>query len=82
MRHVAPGAKTILLPAEVYLDELDAHWPAFDALLQAARGLRPEELLVAPFTRQRFEERRSVAVQDEPGLQRLGLSGTVSAADA
>src|SRR4051794_16747241 len=79
--YVAPGAGVVELPAEVYRDDLDRHWPLFDDLFRRARDWRPDVLLVAPFQWTRFEERLADELRDIPGLRRAGMSGRLYAGD-
>src|SRR3712207_3216204 len=55
--YVAPGAATLVLPGEVYRDDLDQHWETFADLFREAREWRPGALLVAPYQWTRFEEK-------------------------
>src|SRR5215207_3529842 len=53
---VAPGAKTIVLPREVY-GGVAENWSAFADVVQQCRAASPETLLIAPYQWTEFEER-------------------------
>src|SRR2546430_2604399 len=57
VRYVAPGARTLVLPMEVYRDDIDSHWNEFPEVFAAARAFAPDALVIAPFQWTRFEER-------------------------
>jgi len=82
IEYVAPGAATIVLPTEVYRDDLEQHWPLFAELFAAARDFQPDALLVAPFQWTQFEERLSDELKDLAApLRRFGMSGRLYAGD-
>ena len=54
--YVAPGAGTLVLPAEPYRDDIAEHWDDFRDLFQSARDYRPDVLLVAPYRWTQFDE--------------------------
>jgi ADP-heptose:LPS heptosyltransferase len=82
IEYVAPGAATLLLPTEVYRDDLDQHWPLFTDLFNAARAFQPDALLVAPFQWTQFEERLSDELEGLPSpVCRYGMSGRMYAGD-
>ena len=81
MPYVAPGAGTLVLPAEVYRDDLESQWGLFGELFRAAREWRPDVLLVAPFRWTKFEEKLADELRDVPGLRRVGMSGRLYAGD-
>ncbi len=72
VRHVAPGARIIEIPYEVYAHDLPDHWHRFNQLFDAARASVPNAYIVAPYRWTLFDER----LADElPGVKRFGLSG-------
>src|SRR4051794_11671764 len=79
--YVAPGASTLVLPTEVYRDDLEHHWDLFVDLFAAAREWRPDALLVAPFQWTKFEEELADRLADLPGLRRIGMAGRLYAGD-
>ena len=79
VRHVAPGARTVVLPAEVYADDVDRHWDRFESTFQAARDFNPDVLLVAPYRWTQFEERLARVLADN--VRRVGMSGHLYAGD-
>ncbi len=82
IEYVAPGAASILLPTEVYRDDLEQHWRLFDDVFVAARSFQPEALLVAPFQWTQFEERLSEELKPlARPLHRFGMSGRLYAGD-
>jgi ADP-heptose:LPS heptosyltransferase/SAM-dependent methyltransferase len=79
VRHVAPAAQTLLLPAEVYAGDDADHWARFDATFRAAADFAPDALLVAPYRWTLFEEKLSAAL---PGsVKRIGMSGHLYGGD-
>jgi len=76
--YVAPGAKLVTLPFEVYRDDLPLNWEKFDELFKEARAFAPELLLVAPFRWTLFEEKLADEV---PNVVRYGMSGRLYAGD-
>jgi ADP-heptose:LPS heptosyltransferase/SAM-dependent methyltransferase len=78
-RHVAPGARTVVLPAEVYADDVEQHWEQFEGTFRAAREFAPDVLLVAPYRWTPFEERLAAALPT--GVRRVGMSGHLYSGD-
>ena len=79
---VAPGARTLVLPREVYAADVDERWAEFEPLAAAARDASPDLLLVAPYQWTRFEERLADALRSGvPGLTVAGMSGRLYAGD-
>lgn len=75
---VAPGARVLELPFEVYRDDLPGHWDLFLEVFGAARDFAPEALLVAPYQWTLFEEK----LADElPGVPRYGMNGRLYPGD-
>jgi ADP-heptose:LPS heptosyltransferase/SAM-dependent methyltransferase len=79
VKQVAPGARTVVLPAEVYADDVDRHWEMFAETVRAARAFAPDVLLVAPYRWTLFEERLSATLPAE--VRRIGMSGHLYAGD-
>jgi len=79
-RLIAPEAKVLVLPREVY-GPVDDGWADFEPLVAAARDGSPELLLIAPYQWTRFEERLAAALRDLPGLQVVGMSGRLYGGD-
>ena len=76
--YVAPQAKVLTLPTEVYRDDLPRHWDQFQELFETVRKLEPDALLVAPFRWTLFEEK----LADElPRIPRYGMSGRLYTGD-
>jgi ADP-heptose:LPS heptosyltransferase len=57
VRHVAPGARVLELPYEVYAHDLAANWGRLGGLFDEARAFAPDALLVAPYRWTAFDER-------------------------
>jgi len=72
VRYVAPGARVLVLPYSPYAPDLDEHWPAFEAVLEEAKGFAPDLYLVAPFQWTRFEQRLGERLA---GVDRLAMTG-------
>ena len=79
VRYVAPSARTLVLPAEVYADDVAGHWDQFEDIFRAARDFGPDALLVAPYRWTQFEETLSQALPDD--VKRIGMSGHLYAGD-
>jgi ADP-heptose:LPS heptosyltransferase/SAM-dependent methyltransferase len=79
VRYVAPSARTLVLPGEVYSNDLGARWEEFEGVFAAAREFGPDVLLVAPYRWTLFEERLSEALPGE--VRRVGMSGHLYAGD-
>ncbi|HEX8916341.1 MAG TPA: glycosyltransferase family 9 protein, partial [Humisphaera sp.] len=78
---VAPGARVVVLPREVY-GGVDEHWADFAPAVAAAREFSPDLLLVAPYQWTRFEERLAEALRAElPSLRVVGMTGRLFAGD-
>ncbi len=78
---VAPGARILLLPIEVYRDDIDAYWSEFTTLWDAARQFRPDVTLIAPYQWTRFEERLVDEVRAGGPTRAIGMRGHVYAGD-
>ncbi len=79
---IAPATPTILLPTEVYRDDLEEHWPLFDETFRGARDFQPDMLLVAPYQWTQFEERLSDELRHLIApVRRIGMSGRLYAGD-
>ena len=76
--YVAPGAKRIVLPEEVYRDDLPAHWEKFAQTFAAARAFEPDLLVIAPFQWTLFEEKLA---EELPGVRRIGMNGRLYRGD-
>ena len=76
--YVAPGARFLTLPFEVYRDDLPHHWQKFDELFREAQAFAPHTLLVAPFRWTLFEEKLA---EELPGVAVYGMSGRLYAGD-
>jgi ADP-heptose:LPS heptosyltransferase/glycosyltransferase involved in cell wall biosynthesis/SAM-dependent methyltransferase len=76
--YVAPGAKQIVLPEEVYRDDLPAHWDQFAQTFAAARAVAPDMLVIAPFQWTLFEEKLA---EELPGARRIGMNGRLYRGD-
>lgn len=73
---VAPTARVLVLPGEVYGGGPDGRWADFAPVVAAAREARPDLLLVAPYQWTRFEERLAADLRrDVPGVVVAGMSG-------
>jgi ADP-heptose:LPS heptosyltransferase/glycosyltransferase involved in cell wall biosynthesis len=70
--YVAPGAKAVLLPIEVYRDDLPMHWGALAETFQTAREFEPDVLVIAPYQWTLFEEKLA---EELPGVRRIGMNG-------
>src|SRR4051812_9518543 len=83
VRYVAPSAKTLVLPAEVYAGEDEGHWTQFDETFRAAADFAPEVLLVAPYRWTLFEEKLDEALAQAlaPKVKRIGMSGHLYSGD-
>lgn len=79
VRYVAPSARTLVLPGEVYADDVAGHWYQFEDTFRAAREFAPDALLVAPYRWTQFEEKLSRTLPD--GVRRIGMSGHLYAGD-
>src|SRR4051812_21180073 len=79
VRYVAPSARTVVLPGEVYASDLAGRWEEFEGVFRAAREFAPDVLLVAPYRWTLFEERLSEALG--PEVRRVGMSGHLYAGD-
>src|SRR5437763_5592580 len=79
VRYVAPSARTIVLPAEVYAGGDDAHWRQFEPTVEAARAAAPDLLLVAPYRWTLFEEKLAASL--DGNVKRVGMSGHLYAGD-
>ncbi|HZN65170.1 MAG TPA: glycosyltransferase family 9 protein, partial [Tepidisphaeraceae bacterium] len=77
--YVAPGVRVVVLPGEVYADDVDRRWEEFADTFAAARDFAPDALLVAPYRWTLFEER--LAEELPPGVKRIGMSGHLYAGD-
>jgi len=76
--YVAPGAKQLVLPMEVYRDDLPSHWDAFAPTFAAVRAFEPDLLVIAPYQWTLFEEK----LADElPGVRRIGMNGRLYRGD-
>ena len=73
VRHVAPGAKLLELPHEVYAHDLPEHWGKFAGLFDAARAFAPDALVVAPYRWTPFDEQLSDELPQS--VKRFGMSG-------
>src|SRR5687767_1676259 len=78
-RYVAPSARTLVLPAEVYAGDGDDYWAQFDETFAAARDFRSDALLVAPYRWTLFEEKLSDALPES--VKRIGMSGHLHPGD-
>ena len=78
-KYVAPSARTLLLPAEVYTGDDPRHWAQFGDTFRAARDFTPDLLLVAPYRWTLFEEKLAEAMP--PTVRRIGMSGHLYAGD-
>lgn len=81
VKYVAPGAATLVLPAEVYAgeDRGGAYWHQFADTFRAAREFAPDVLLVAPYRWTLFEEKLAESL---PGsVKRIGMSGHLYSGD-
>ena len=79
VRYVAPGAATLVLPAEVYAGDDADHWARFNDIFAAARDFRPDALLVAPYRWTLFEEKLAAALPET--VKRIGMSGHLYSGD-
>lgn len=76
--YVAPGAKTIVLPIEVYRDDLPSHWDQLAEIFQAARDYSPDLLVIAPFQWTLFDEKLAEKL---PRVRRIGMNGRLYRGD-
>jgi ADP-heptose:LPS heptosyltransferase/SAM-dependent methyltransferase len=72
---VAPGAKVVVLPREVY-GGVAENWSAFAGVVEACRAAAPDVLLIAAYQWTEFEERLTAELrQTQAGLVVVGMSG-------
>ena len=78
MPFVAPAARVITLPFEVYRDDLPEHLGEFSEVFRQAREFEPEALVVAPYQWTLFEERLA---EELPNVRRYGMNGRLYRGD-
>lgn len=71
-RVMAPGARMIELPLEVYSGKLEASDERLDAVCEAARAFEPDVYVGAPYVWTLLEERLGTALE---GVRRVGQAG-------
>ena len=79
VRYVAPSARTLVLPGEVYSNDLVERRGEFEETFRAARDFNPDALVVAPYRWTLFEELLAEALPE--GVRRVGMSGHLYAGD-
>ena len=79
VRYVAPSARTLVLPGEVYTNDLVDRRAEFEETYRAAREFAPDALVVAPYRWTLFEEMLADALPE--GVRRFGMSGHLYAGD-
>lgn len=78
---VAPEARTIVLPREVYGGVTD-NWPAFTGVVDAAKAAKPDVLLIAAYQWTEFEERLAAELREaQPNLVVAGMNGRLYSGD-
>lgn len=71
-RVIAPGARMIELPLEVYNGKLEASDERLDAVCEAARAFEPDVYVGAPYVWTLLEERLGIELE---GVRRVGQAG-------